>query len=174
MGRGVEAAAAMAQIRSTIRAYAVDDANPVSVFTRVDRFFDTLDLSQLVTALYFLVDEEHDVVHIANAGHLQPLLIDDRGSQLVETASGTPFGVGGFQREITTISLPPGSALVAITDGLVERRGEDIDDGVQRIVDATAGAHGWSAQAILDHVVRVAAAERTHDDDVTVLVLRRQ
>jgi serine phosphatase RsbU (regulator of sigma subunit) len=174
MGRGVEAAAAMAQIRSTIRAYAVDESDPVSVFTRVDHFFDSLDLSQLVTALYFLVDEEHDVVHIANAGHLQPLLIDERGSRLVETASGTPFGVGGFQREITTISLPPGAALVAITDGLVERRGEDIDDGIQRIVDATAKTSGWSAQAILDHVVRVAAAERTHDDDVTVLVLRRR
>ena len=174
MGRGVEAAAAMAQIRSTIRAYAVDDYDPVSVFTRVDCFFETLDLSQLVTALYFLVDEEQDVVHIASAGHLQPLLIDETGSRLVETASGTPFGVGGFQREITTINLPPGAALVAITDGLVERRGEDIDKGVQRIVDATAGTSGWSAQAILDHVVRVAAAERTHDDDVTVLVLRRQ
>jgi len=174
MGRGIEAAAAMAQIRSTIRAYAVDDCDPINVFTRVDRFFEGLDLSQLVTAIYFLVDAENDVVHIANAGHLQPLLIDEDGSRLVETSSGTPFGVGGFQREVSTVTLLPGAALVAITDGLVERRGEDIDEGVQRIVAATAETAGWPAQAILDHIVRVAAAERTHDDDVTVLVLRRQ
>ena len=174
MGRGIEAAAAMAQIRSTIRAYAVDDCDPVSVFTRVDRFFDGLDLSQLVTALYFLFDADNDVVHVANAGHLQPLLLDGNDSRLVETSAGTPFGVGGFPREATSIKLPPGAALVAITDGLVERRGEDIDEGVERIVAATAETAHWSAQAILDHVVRVAAAERTHDDDVTVLVLRRQ
>jgi serine phosphatase RsbU (regulator of sigma subunit)/anti-sigma regulatory factor (Ser/Thr protein kinase) len=173
MGRGVEAAAAMAQIRSTIRAYAVDDADPVRVFTRVDRFFDQLDLSQLVTALYFLAGSDSDVVQIASAGHLRPILIDERGSRLVETAGGTPFGVGGFRREASIVELPRGSALVAVTDGLVERRGEDIDEGVQRIVDATAAAGSWSAQAILDHIVRVAAAERTHDDDVTVLVLRR-
>ncbi|HET6818690.1 MAG TPA: SpoIIE family protein phosphatase [Mycobacteriales bacterium] len=173
MGRGVEAAAAMAQIRSTIRAYAVDDADPVSIFTRVDHFFDVLNLSQLVTALYFLADESSDLVHVASAGHLRPLLIDERGSRLVETAGGTPFGVGGFPRELVTFELPRGSALVAVTDGLVERRGEDIDEGVQRLIDATAGAATWSAQQILDHVVARAAAERTHDDDVTVLVLRR-
>jgi serine phosphatase RsbU (regulator of sigma subunit) len=174
MGRGVEAAAAMAQIRSTIRAYAVDDPDPALVFKRIDRFFESLDLAQLVTVIYFLVDPDNDVVHVANAGHLGPLLIDADGSRTVATTGGTPFGVGEYPREVTTLSLPPGASLVAITDGLVERRGEDIDDGIARVVEATHGAVGWTAQALLDHVVSVAAHDRTHDDDVTVLVLRRR
>jgi serine phosphatase RsbU (regulator of sigma subunit) len=173
MGRGVEAAAAMAQIRSTIRAYAIADPDPVHVFQRVDRFFEALDLSQLVTAIYFLVDADNDRVHVASAGHLPPLLVDKDGSRIVPTASGTPFGVGEVEREFVTIELPPGSALVALTDGLVERRGEDIDAGVNRIVAATQNSFGWEADALLKHIVAVAAAERVHDDDVTVLVLRR-
>jgi len=174
MGRGLDAAAAMAQIRSTIRAYAVDDPRPDVVFDRVDVFFEVLDLAQLVTAIYFLLDPDNDAVHIVSAGHLPPLLVDADGSRLCGTAGGTPFGVGRFGREVQSVELPSGSALIAITDGLVERRGEDIDAGVNRLLEATEGAGGWSAQQILDHIVRVAAAERTHDDDVTVVVLRRR
>ncbi|HET7530982.1 MAG TPA: SpoIIE family protein phosphatase [Mycobacteriales bacterium] len=174
MGRGVEAAAAMAQVRSTIRAYAVDDPDPVCVFNRVDRFFEALDLGQLVTALYFLVDSAVGTVTIGNAGHLPPLVVDAAGSRLVPTAGGTPFGVERVDRQAMTVPLPPGASLVAVTDGLVERRGEDIDEGVDRLLATTAGAGQWTAQQLLDHIVATAAAERTHDDDVTVVVLRRQ
>jgi serine phosphatase RsbU (regulator of sigma subunit) len=173
MGRGVEAAAAMAQIRSTIRAYAIADPDPVSVFAAVDNFFARLDLEQLVTVIYMVADSDNDVVHIANAGHLSPLIVDAAGCRVVKTEAGTPFGVNGVPREVVTVTLPPGSALVAITDGLVERRGEDIDEGIARIVEASSSAFGWDADTLLSHVVRVAAAERMHDDDVTVLVLRR-
>jgi len=173
MGRGVQAAAAMAQIRSTIRAYALDDPDPVSVFRRIDHFFESLELAQLVTVLYFLVDPDNDAVHIANAGHLDPLLVKRGGSHLVATDVGLPFGVALDDRRMTTVQLPPGSALVAVTDGLVERRGEDIDEGIARVLAATQQAQGWNARRLLTHIVDGATAEREHDDDVTVLVLRR-
>jgi len=173
MGRGVEAAAAMAQIRSTIRAYAIADPDPVHVFGAVDKFFELLDVEQLVTVLYALADSGTDVVHIANAGHLSPLIVDETGCREVPTAAGTPFGVGVFARQVVSVELPPGAALVAITDGLVERRGEDIDEGIARVVESCAGGFGWPAERLLQHVIKVASAERTHDDDVTVLVLRR-
>lgn len=173
MGRGIEAAAAMAQIRSTIRAYAIADPDPIVVFAAVDNFFDRLALEQLVTVLYVVADSDQDIVHIANAGHLSPLLVDESGCRVVPTAAGTPFGVTLPGRQVVSVTLPPGAALVAITDGLVERRGEDIDEGIERLVDACAGAFGWTADRLLHHVIQVAAAERAHDDDVTVLVLRR-
>ena len=173
MGRGVEAAAAMAQIRSTIRAYAIADPDPLHVFAAVDNFFDRLELEQLVTVLYVVADSDQDVVHIASAGHLPPLIVDANGCRAVPTATGTPFGVSMADRRITTVTLPPGAALVAITDGLVERRGEDIDIGIARLVDACPATYGWDAETLLQHVIRVSAAERTHDDDVTVFVLRR-
>jgi serine phosphatase RsbU (regulator of sigma subunit)/anti-sigma regulatory factor (Ser/Thr protein kinase) len=173
MGRGVEAAAAMAQIRSTIRAYAIADPDPVRVFTAVDNFFDRLDLEQLVTVLYVIADSDQDVVHIANAGHLSPLIVDESGCREIPTASGTPFGVTTPDRQVVSVELPPGAALVAITDGLVERRGEDIDEGIARVIAACSGAFGWPAERLLRRVVASASAERVHDDDVTVLVLRR-
>ncbi|MDQ1683347.1 MAG: hypothetical protein QOC82_84 [Frankiaceae bacterium] len=173
MGRGVEAAAAMAQIRSTIRAYAIADPDPVKVFEAVDNFFDRLELDQLVTVLYVVADSDQDIVHIANAGHLSPLLVDEAGCREIPTSAGTPFGVTLPGRQVVSVTLPPGAALVGITDGLVERRGEDIDEGIARLVDSLSGAFGWDAETLLHHVTRVAAADRAHDDDVTVLVLRR-
>jgi serine phosphatase RsbU (regulator of sigma subunit) len=173
MGRGIDAAAAMAQIRSTIRAYALDNADPADVFRKVDAYFDALDLAQLVTALYCLVDSSSGSITIANAGHLPPLLATGTACTVVDTVVGTPFGVRREDRGSTTVTLPRGAALVVVTDGLVERRGEDIDVGVAKLVEALRDTEGWSARRHLDHVVRVASADRQHDDDVTVLVLRR-
>jgi len=175
MGRGVQAAAAMAQIRSTIRAYALDDPEPASVFKRVDAFFDALNRSQLVTVLYLLVDPGHGTVRVANAGHLQPVLVDSHGARLVAGDGGLPFGVQPEDRPVIDIELEPGAALVVIPDGLVERRGEDIDEGIQRVLDIAAGAGAGSAAAMLSRVVGgMASAGLPHDDDVTALVLRRQ
>lgn len=173
MGRGVSAAAAMAQIRSTIRAYAVDDPDPVCVFQRVDTFFNTLEFDQIVTVLYFLLDPSAGTVHAASAGHLPPLLIDQTGCSVVPIPIGLPFGVGLESRDMTSIELTPGTSLVAITDGLVERRGEDIDEGVARLVEACRDMASSSAAATVKHVVASASSDRDHDDDVTVLVLRR-
>lgn len=173
MGRGVQAAAAMAEVRSTIRAYALDDPDPADVFRRVDSFFEALNIDQLVTALYFLIDPHDGTIKMASAGHLPPLLVRHEGTEIIEVAEGTPFGVGRLEREYVTLTLPPSSSLVAVTDGLVERRGEDIDDGVGRVVKATEGTALWGAQRLLSHLTTVAAAEGVHDDDVTVLILRR-
>ena len=174
MGRGLEAAASMAQVRSTIRAYAIDNPNPAVVLSRVDSFFEALDLDQLVTAIYLLVDSTGSTVQLASAGHLPPLMVTSDGCQIVEVASGMPFGVAPDTRRVTTVDLTPGAAVVAITDGLVERRGEDIDHGLSRLLAACKGARGLDAAALVSLVVEAASSERTHDDDVTVLVLRRE
>jgi len=172
MGRGVSAAAAMAQIRSTMRAYAVDDPDPVSVFERVDTFFHHFDFDQIVTAVYFLVDPVSSSIRAASAGHLPPLLAGATGCTVLPLPIGVPFGVGTDTRLMTMIEVPPGASLVAITDGLVERRGEDIDVGVARLVEACGHANELDAAALLKHVVSSATSDRDHDDDVTVLVLR--
>jgi serine phosphatase RsbU (regulator of sigma subunit)/anti-sigma regulatory factor (Ser/Thr protein kinase) len=173
MGRGVHAAASMAQIRSTIRAYALDDPDPASVFRRVDSFFDSLDAAQLVTVLYILLDPQDDVVRVANAGHLQPLLVDAETARLAAGTGGLPFGVQRDDRDVTTMVIPRGGALVLVTDGLVERRGEDIDEGVERILEASTSAPARTARELLTRMVAAGAAIRAHDDDVTVLVLKR-
>jgi serine phosphatase RsbU (regulator of sigma subunit) len=69
--------------------------------------------------------------------------------------------------------IEPEAALVVVTDGLVERRGEDIDEGLRRVLEATAAAAGGSASTLLRRAIETAGANAAHDDDVTVLVLRR-
>lgn len=173
MGRGVQAAASMAEIRSAIRAYAVDDPDPAAVLRRVDSYFEAFGLDQLVTVLYLLVDRGSDLVRIANAGHLPPLLVSRHGVETLNVTGGLPFGVRVDDREIHTFRLEPGEAVVAITDGLIERRGEDIDLGLARLMQSLG--HGtWSTpRALLNRVVAASSDEGEHDDDVTVLVLRR-
>ena len=174
MGRGIEAAAAMAQIRTMIRAYAILDPEPTSVFDKVDQFFECSGLSQLVTVMYFLIDTEHGTVDMGNAGHLPPVLVDGSGSRTLPTPVGTPFGVGGLLRESSRITLAPGATLVVVTDGLVERRGEDIDQGIERVLSATATGTTLSAMALVQRLLRPGIRSALQDDDVTVLALRRR
>ena len=173
MGRGLHAAAAMAEVRSIIRAYAADDPDPVRVFRRVDTFFEVTGLSQLVTVLYLLFDRDHDTVQIANAGHLPPLLLIGNRTRVAAIDTGLPFGVGTFSRDISTVRLARGEGLVAFTDGLVERRGEDIDVGIRRLAQSIARVSWQTPSGLVNSVVANAAADGAHADDVTVLMLRR-
>jgi serine phosphatase RsbU (regulator of sigma subunit)/anti-sigma regulatory factor (Ser/Thr protein kinase) len=173
MGRGLEAAAAMGQVRTMIRSYAIDDPDPAVVFGKVDSYFAAFDLEQLVTVLYFLADPTTGTVEVGNAGHLPPLLVDANGSREVSTTVGPPFGVDATGRTSCSITLAPGDALVAITDGLVERRDADIDIGIQLVLEAARRARPASAATLLQRVIEGAGDHRDHDDDVTALVLHR-
>jgi serine phosphatase RsbU (regulator of sigma subunit) len=172
MGRGLEAAAAMAEIRSTIRAYAIEDPDPVTVFRRVDTYFGDLGVAQLVTMLYLLIDPTTGTVRVGNAGHLPPLHSTEGRCDIVPTALGTPFGVGTGARASRAVHLRRGDALVGVTDGLVERRDQDIDDGIARVRRAVAGSDLAPAD-LVRHVVESAAGGDKLDDDVTVFVVRR-
>jgi serine phosphatase RsbU (regulator of sigma subunit)/anti-sigma regulatory factor (Ser/Thr protein kinase) len=174
MGRGIEAAAAMAQTRAIIRAYAVDDPDPAAVLTKVDHYFDVLEGGQLVTALYLLIATDTGEVTIATAGHLPPIVVRAGGAgELAAVEIGPPFGIDAGPRESTALCLPAESGLIAFTDGLVERRGEDIDIGTGAILAACRGlADITDASTLLSQVVNAAPAGG-QDDDVTVLALYR-
>lgn len=172
MGRGLEAAAAMGQIRSTIRAYALDDPAPASVMRRTDAFFEALALTQLVTVLYLLIDRRTDEVTLCSAGHLPPLLYEPSGTRVVPIEVGLPFGVARDERTVTTVAVPPGSSLLLYTDGLVERPAEDIETGIARVRSLLDDE---PPQATAASLARIAAAVQApdHEDDVTVLLLAR-
>jgi serine phosphatase RsbU (regulator of sigma subunit)/anti-sigma regulatory factor (Ser/Thr protein kinase) len=174
MGRGVEAAAAMAQTRAMLRAYAVDDPDPVAVLTKVDRYFEVLEGVQLVTALYLLIETQTGEVTIATAGHLPPIVVRaGSGADLASVEVGPPFGIDAGPRQSTALCVPPQTGLVAFTDGLVERRGQDIDLGTGAILSASrAAGQITDAWTLLSRVVNAAPAGG-QDDDVTVLALFR-
>lgn len=172
MGRGVEAAAAMAQVRSALHAYVALDPDPRTVVERVSVMFETLDMAQLVTVLYAVLDPAAATVDLLSAGHLPPLVIRHDGNvERLVVPSSPPLGAGEHPRTVVTAPLAPGETLLMYTDGLVERRGEDLDTGLDRLEGAAQTLHGDVTNIRL-RLIADQLREAGHDDDVTLLAVR--
>ncbi|MFE4540871.1 SpoIIE family protein phosphatase [Streptomyces scopuliridis] len=172
MGRGVRAAAVMGQLRTAVRAYARLDLPPHEVLQLLDGLAAEIDASQIATCVYAVHDPNEGRLVYASAGHL-PILVraEDGSVQRAADPTGPPLGTGGWLHSSGSIPLPPGSTAVLYTDGLVERRGEDIDEGVASLERALSGAKG-SPQVVCDRLIRSQGVTADHDDDVAVLVLQ--
>jgi PAS domain S-box-containing protein len=173
MGRGVTAAAAMAQMRAAIRALVTVEPDPTAVLHALDRLFEQYDFHQLVTLVYAVADPARDELVVANAGHPPPVVHRADGS--VEVVAGEPgllLGAGGGLRDPITVPFHAGDLLLAYTDGLVERRDEDIETGVTRLVEACAH-HDDKDLATWVAAVVLASRDVRRDDDVAVLAVRR-
>ncbi|MFF2198073.1 SpoIIE family protein phosphatase [Streptomyces sp. NPDC058157] len=173
MGRGVRAAAVMGQLRTAVRAYARLDLPPHEVLQLLDGLAAEIDASQIATCVYAVHDPNEGLLAYASAGHL-PILVRDEDGTVRRAAdpTGPPLGTGGWLHTSGTIALGPGSTAVLYTDGLVERRGEDIDEGVSALERALAGAQGTPA-IICDRLMRALGVDADHDDDVAVMVLQQ-
>ncbi|KAB2589029.1 ATP-binding SpoIIE family protein phosphatase [Streptomyces arboris] len=172
MGRGVRAAAVMGQLRTAVRAYARLDLPPHEVIQLLDGLASEIDASQIATCVYAVHDPNEGQLVYASAGHL-PMLVRDEDGTVSRAAdpTGPPLGTGGWVHTSGTIALPPGSTAVLYTDGLVERRSEDIDEGVASLARALSGAKG-SPQVVCDRLIRSLGVTAEHDDDVAVLVVQ--
>ncbi|THA59433.1 ATP-binding SpoIIE family protein phosphatase [Streptomyces sp. A1136] len=173
MGRGVRAAAVMGQLRTAVRAYARLDLPPHEVLQLLDGLAAEIDASQIATCVYAVHDPNEGLLAYASAGHL-PILVRDEDGTVRRAAdpTGPPLGTGGWLHTSGTIALGPGSTAVLYTDGLVERRGEDIDEGVAALERALSGAQGTPA-VICDRLMRALGIDADHDDDVAVMVLQQ-
>jgi PAS domain S-box-containing protein len=171
MGRGVHAAAVMGQLRAATRAFAVLDLAPATVLHHLDELVLELDSVQLVTCVYGVFDPATATLTVANAGHLPPLLLREGRAERLDLDSGTLLGLGDSRFAQRDLALSPGDALVLYTDGLVETRGSDLDDGIERLrlalaADAPIGA---TCDAVLRALLE---GDEEYDDDVAMLVLR--
>nr|WP_307848002.1 SpoIIE family protein phosphatase [Streptomyces durocortorensis] len=172
MGRGVRAAAVMGQLRTAVRAYARLDLPPHEVIQLLDGLAAEIDASQIATCVYAVHDPNEGQLVYASAGHLPILVCDEDGTvHRAADPTGPPLGTGGWVHTSGTIALPPGSTAVLYTDGLVERRSEDIDEGVASLARALSGAKG-SPQVVCDRLIRSLGVTAEHDDDVAVLVVQ--
>lgn len=173
MGRGVRAAAVMGQLRTAVRAYARLDLPPHEVLQLLDGLAIEIDANQIATCVYAVHDPNEGRLVYATAGHLPILVRDENGTVLrADEPTGPPLGTGGWLHASGSIALGPGSTAVLYTDGLVERRNEDLDEGIAALERALAGATG-TPQVICDRLVRSAGVTADHDDDVAVLVLQQ-
>ncbi len=170
MGRGVRAAAAMAQMRAATRAYIADDPEPDVVLHKLDGLFTAYDLGQLVTMVYLLIDGH--TVRLVNAGHPPPLILHPDSPPIqIPTVPGPPLGTDTPARTSTSFAIAHGDLLLAFTDGLIERRDEDIDVGQQRLLDcADQLRHGPLDGQLATLVNQV--RDHSRSDDVAALALR--
>ncbi len=171
VGKGVAAAATMGQLRSAIRAYALEGFGPGAVLDRLNALTLTSGDGTFATVLCVRVDPATGTLAWCRGGHLPPLLrrwdgevvvLDERGSPPVGVLPGASY----VEHEGV---LGPGDSLVLYTDGLVERRGEDIDVGIDRLVAELASLE--DGDDLVDRLVEP-VARTSRRDDVAALVLR--
>ncbi len=173
MGRGVTAAAAMAQMRAAVRAYAALDPTPSSVLSRLDRMSLRYPTDQLVTLVYMVLDRVNDRLVVANAGHPPPVVLRADGStEQLPLAEGSPLGVTPQQRRHVAVPFGHTDTVVAFTDGLIERRDEDITTGQERLRKALTTLCRQTLGPALTDVVNT-LRDGSHDDDVAIVAARR-
>ena len=172
MGHGVPAAAAMAQLRSAVRAFLTVDPDPVVVIRRVQEMFEQVEVTPLATLCYALVDPASGRVDLVNAGHLAPMLVRADGTVDVACTPVCPvLGAPTTTPVAGSLALDPDDVLVLFTDGLVERRYEVIDDGLRRLRDAAGVLATAELSGALGEVVADVRGTDV-DDDIAVIAVR--
>jgi serine phosphatase RsbU (regulator of sigma subunit)/anti-sigma regulatory factor (Ser/Thr protein kinase) len=175
VGHGVRAATLMGELRSALRAYAISEPDsPAAALTRLNSLVARTHGGQMVaTALYMVIDTDGRHLRFASAGHLPPLLLDAEGdARFLESAPMPPLGIAWHtSSDVGDAELAPGSTVLLYTDGLVERRGEQIDDGLARL--RTAMSEGpASLEALCSHVLSRTPGQAELQDDVALLAVK--
>ncbi|TDO51089.1 histidine kinase-like protein [Kribbella sp. VKM Ac-2571] len=171
-GHGLQAAAAMAQLRMAVRAYAVHDPSPVAVMNGLHELVHELPMAELVTLLYVLYDPDAGTIRFTNAGHPPALLIDGADTRYLEDGLAPPLGVlAQWSYAEAAQQLRPGATLLLYTDGLVEERTLSIQDGLDRLQAEASGSQA-DLEALCDHVLSVLPENGEVADDIALVALR--
>jgi anti-sigma regulatory factor (Ser/Thr protein kinase) len=165
----------MGQLRTVVRASACEGHAPAGVLARTADYLDRLDTELLATVLVVHLDVQARLATVACAGHLPPVVlgVDDRGTAVsqVEVETGPPLGIGQRWEERST-HLAPDTVLLLYTDGLVETRTWDIDEGIRRLgllLETLSPAAGPAR--VLDTALDLLPAGNRGDDVAMVAAL---
>jgi serine phosphatase RsbU (regulator of sigma subunit)/anti-sigma regulatory factor (Ser/Thr protein kinase) len=170
-GHGAEAAVLMGQLRTALRAYALEGSAPAVVVSRMNALALSLGDDAMATLIYTVLDQSLTTGTFVSAGHLPPVRISKAGATQIATRSSPPVGASAvaiFEEQAFT--LDAGDALCLYSDGLVEDRGTDFPDREQALLEALGTPA--PAEVLCE---RALAALRPHgavDDDVALLVLQ--
>jgi len=172
-GHGLRAAVIMGRIRSALRAYSLVADSPEEVLDLVDRKVQHFEMNTFATVVCAVTKPPYDAVTIAVAGHPPPVIaVPSQPATFVDVRISPPVGTGrDLHRESVTVPLPPGAVMALYTDGLVERRGQSLDVGLERLrATVTTAAADTVAREVMHRLV----ADSLPIDDIALVVLRRQ
>ncbi|MFG3206334.1 SpoIIE family protein phosphatase [Streptomyces sp. NPDC048192] len=173
MGHGLNSAAMMGQLRTAVQTMAAMETPPAQLLRNLDDLARRLGDTYLATCLYAVYDPIRGELHLANAGHIPPVLVraEDGSSELLDLPTGAPIGVGGVPFEATRVKVSPGDRLVLCTDGLVEVRGSDIGEGLAALCESAAHPAA-SMDDACDTIIRALNTRGGRKDDVALLMAR--
>jgi PAS domain S-box-containing protein len=173
-GKGLKAASMVGRLRSALRAYALEGHDAGRVVEQLNRLVwtDGTD-GQMATLLFVIIDPNTSRMHWVNAGHPAPLLVAQDGTpRFLEGGGSVPLGVLPFPTyEQTSAPMHPGSTVVLYTDGLIERPGENLDDGMEQLAAEVRG-NAEDPERLCDHLLRTLLPVTGATDDVALLALR--
>ncbi len=173
VGRGIEAATTMGQLRSAVRALASNEAGPGRLLENLDRFVDRVESARMATLAYAEIDLSNGEMTYACAGHLPPLLHEPAGSpEFLLQGRSAPLGsrAGNTNRIENTRPLRPGSRLLLYTDGLIERRSRPIDKGFEVLAREYSRRRDAPMQGLTAGLADTLVG-RDHTDDVCLICL---
>ncbi|CAM5292939.1 SpoIIE family protein phosphatase [Streptomyces avidinii] len=171
MGHGIHAAAVMGQLRTAVRTLARHDVPPAQLLRSLDAVVADLGEDEMATCVYAVHDSASGVCVIARAGHPPPAVVTPGGSiTFLDGPPGTPLGAGGQDFRTEEVQLPPGSLLVLYTDGLIEARDRDLDEGMEQLAGALRQVD-QPLEELCEGILRLLLPS-AQQDDVAVLLAR--
>ncbi|MFD4935785.1 SpoIIE family protein phosphatase [Streptomyces virginiae] len=171
MGHGIHAAAVMGQLRTAVRTLARHDVPPAELLRSLDAVVAELGEDEMATCVYAVHDAATGACVIARAGHPPPAVVTPDGNiTFLDGPPGTPLGTGGQDFRTEELRLPPGSLLVLYTDGLIEARDRDLDQGMAQLAGALHRVD-QPLEELCDGILR-RLLPCAQQDDVAVLLAR--
>ena len=169
-GKGTAAALLASATRGMLRSLAEANCTPAEVLAKLNCLLaEDFPAGKFVTMVYAVLDPASRSVTFANAGHLRPLLVDDRGARFLDTERGMPLGLGGDYSE-SHVSLPEGSRLVFYSDGITEAENANEEEyGLERLAGHVTKP-GASAVSVVEDVRAFANGAGVSDDASVVFV----
>ncbi|UXA06902.1 SpoIIE family protein phosphatase [Mycobacterium sp. SMC-2] len=177
VGRGLPAAAVMGQLRSSARALLINGAEPALLLEQLDSAASLIPNAYCTTVFLAILDTESGVLQYSNAGHMPAVLVGSEPgtTAMLTDAASVPLAVRRTEpRPQSSRVLPRGSTLMLFTDGLVERKHESIDDGIDRAAAVLAKTTTLPLDSVADAVLRELAPAAGYDDDVAMVIYRHQ
>jgi signal transduction histidine kinase/serine phosphatase RsbU (regulator of sigma subunit) len=172
-GQGLPAASVMGELRSAARAYALEGHSPAQLLRRMDSLMRTTERTFMATCLCVRLEPSTGTLTYASAGHPPAVLRHPDGTtEQLTGALAAPLGFLSARRgPEATVHLAPGAVVAMYTDGLVERRGRSIDEGIDRLAAALSAGDG-PADTASERLLAALGADEGLDDDVALLVAR--
>ena len=175
VGRGLPAAAVMGQLRSASRAVLLRAPGPAEALTDLDTFASRIPGAECTSVFCAILDPEAGTVTYSCAGHPPPVLVTGGdGYHLLDQARSLPLAMlpADWRRSQATAALLPGATLMLYTDGLVERRNQPLDRGIDAAAVTVAKHADDHPDDVADYVMAAMTPASGYEDDVAVLIYR--